>query len=171
MISIRNLLFLAVAVTGSVIKRDADIVRKDLEIVNSDTIAVTKAVNNYNVAQEAIPILNAQRKLTADIKTATNNANRVKATPAEAEKIIDYITNVFQGSISSALNALKAKKDNFKKDGLTDSVKKILKDLKSDSSNYSDALIAGTPAGLQEKARGIKKDIIKKFDDAINAFP
>lgn len=171
MISIRNLLFLAVAVTGSVIKRDASTVLKDLETINSDTSAVTEAVNNYHGGSgSTASILSAQNKLTQHIKTATNNAKGVKPSDSEADKIISFITDKFQPNIRSSLNALTNAKDKFKKDGLAGAVKSILQALKSDSSNYSDALIAGTPGNKVEKAKAIKDEINKSFDDAIHAF-
>ncbi|KAK9442275.1 hydrophobic surface binding protein [Metarhizium brunneum] len=170
MLSIKNLLFLAVAATGSVIKRDAAQVKQDLQTINEDTSAVTAAVNNYNGGgfANAIPIMTAQNKLSEDVKKATETAkNTGVVSDADANDIINYITSELQPNTETSLSALKAKKANFDADGLTPIVKNSLQDLKTDIDNLGAALIGGTPAALQAQAQAIQKKIDDNFVDAI----
>ncbi|KID74341.1 uncharacterized protein G6M90_00g083110 [Metarhizium brunneum] len=173
MLSIKNLLFLAVAATGSVIKRDAAEVKQGLQTINSDTSAVTAAVNNYNGGgfTNAVPIVTAQQQLSKDVKETTETAkNTGVVNDADANDIINYITGTLQPNIAASLAALKAKKANFDADGLTPIVKSSLTDLKTDTDKLGAALIAGTPAGLQEQAKAIQKKIDADFADAIAFF-
>ncbi|CCE30327.1 uncharacterized protein CPUR_04175 [Claviceps purpurea 20.1] len=172
MISLRNLLFLAVAVTGSVIPRDVGQVKKDLVTINADTQEVTKAVNGFNGdLKSAPPILTAQHKLTSDIKTATDHAKAAgKVNEPDADFIINYISGQFQPSIDAALSAIKSKKDKFQGAGLAGTVKTSLTQLKGDADALSDALIGGAPASRVDKAKGLKAHISAGFDDAIKAF-
>ncbi|QPG93553.1 hypothetical protein C2857_000703 [Epichloe festucae Fl1] len=173
MLSVRNLLFLAVAVTGSVIKRDAGQVKSDLQLINTDTQAVTAAVNNYNGGgvTNALPIVRAQSKLSRDIKSATDHAKAAGGiSEADASAIIGYIKNTLQPSIQGSLSALKTKKGNFDADGLTPTVKSSLESLKSDTDNLSAALIAGTPPSKVSEAKGVSDAIDASFNDAIAYF-
>lgn len=173
MLSVKNLLFLAVAVTGSVVRRDAALVKKDLQLINTDTLAITAAVNNYNGGgfTNAIPIVNAQQKASADIKTATTDAKAAGVVSvADANDIIAYITGTLEPSIVGSLSALKSKKAFFATDGLTAIVKGSLQSLKTDTDNLGAALIGGTPASLQAQAKAIQAKIDADFDDAINFF-
>lgn len=173
MLSVKNLLFLAVAVTGSVIKRDAALVKKDLQTINTDTTAVTTAVNNYNGGgfANAIPIVNAQQQLSTDLKTATTDAKAAgTVSDADANDIIAYITGTLEPNIETSLAALKSKKANFDTDGLTAIVKGSLTDLKTDTDNLGAALIAGTPADLADQAKAIQAKIDADFDAAIAFF-
>ncbi|EFY88115.1 hypothetical protein J3458_021282 [Metarhizium acridum] len=172
MLSIKNLLFLAVAVTGSVIKRDAAQVKQGLQTINADTNAVTTAVNNYNSGfSQALPIVNAQNKLKDDLKTATNDANNAGVvSESDADGIIGYITGTLRPSIDASLSALKSKKANFDKDGLTPVVKSSLQDLKTDTDNLGAALVNGTPDSRKSQAQSIQNKIDADFVDAINHF-
>ncbi|KAG5984827.1 hypothetical protein E4U55_003045 [Claviceps digitariae] len=172
MFSLRNLIFLAVAVTGSVIPRDVGQVKKDLEAINADTKAVTNAVNAFNGgAQGAPPILAAENKLTSDIKAATGHTKAVgKVSEADADDIINYVTGQFQPSIDAALSALKSKKPKFQADGLNGIVKTTLQKLKVDAGELSDALVANAPASRVDKAKGTKAHIDAGIDDAIKDF-
>ncbi|KID86769.1 hydrophobic surface binding protein [Metarhizium guizhouense ARSEF 977] len=172
MLSIKNLLFLAVAATGSVIKRDAAQVKQDLQTINDDTNGVTAAVNNYNGGlANALPIVTAQQKLSGDLKTATDNAkNTGTVNEADADEIIAYITNTLQPNIETSLSNLKAKKPQFDADGLTSTVKSSLQSLHTDTSNYGNALIAGTPPSKVAEAQAIQNKIDAGFVDAIAAF-
>lgn len=173
MLSIKNLLFLAVAATGSVIKRDAAEVKQDLQTINSDTSAVTTAVNNYNGGgfTNAVPIVTAQQQLSKDLKKATETAkNAGVVSEADANDIIGYITSELQPNIQTSLSALKAKKANFDADGLTPIVKSSLQDLKTDTDNLGAALIGGTPASKKPQAEDIQNKIDADFVDAIAYF-
>ncbi|OAQ60522.1 hydrophobic surface binding protein [Pochonia chlamydosporia 170] len=172
MLSVKNLLFLAVAVTGSVIKRDAALVKADLQTINTDTAKVTTAVNNYNGGVlNALPIINAQQQVTKDIKKATTDAqNAGVVSEADALDIIAYITGTLEPTIVGSLSALKSKKAKFDADGLTGTVKSSLTSLKSDTDALGAALIAGTPANLVAQAQAIQAKIDADFDDAIAFF-
>jgi hypothetical protein len=172
MLSIKNILFLAVAVTGSVIKRDVAKVKQDLQTINTDTIAVATAVNNYNGGVlNALPIITAQNNLSKDLKSATTDAQQAgQASEADATEIIGYITNTLEPSIVTTLGALKAKKAKFDADGLTATVKSSLTSLKTDTDNLGAALIAGTPADLVTQAQAIQAKIDADFADAITFF-
>lgn len=173
MLSIKNLLFLAVAVTGSVIKRDAAQVQQDLKTINDDTNAVTTAVNNYNGGglANAFPIVLAQQQLSKDLKTGTTNAqNTGVVSEPDADTIIAYITNTLLPSIKASLAALKAKKPQFDADGLTSTVNSSLQDLKTDTDKLGAALIAGTPPSKVDAAQGIQNQIDAAFADAIAFF-
>ncbi|KAG6000417.1 hypothetical protein E4U21_005477 [Claviceps maximensis] len=172
MFSLRNLVFLAVAVTGSVIPRDAAEVKKDLIAINADTQAVTKAVIDYaGGMQSAPPILIAQNRLTSDIKTATDHTKAAgKVSESEADDIINYVTTQFQPNIDAALSALKSKKDKFQADGITRIVKVRLEQLKKDASELSEALVIGAPASRVENAKSIKAHIDASIEGAIKDF-
>lgn len=173
MFSVRNLVFLAVAVTGSVIKRDAAQVKSDLQLINTDTQAVTAAVNNYNGGgiNNALPIVRAQSKLSNDIKSATDHAKAAGAlSEADSSAIIGYIRNTLQPSIKASLSALKSKKDKFAADGLTSIVKSRLESLKSDTDNLSAALVASAPPSKVSEAKAVSGAIDADFNDAIGYF-
>ncbi|KAK2590952.1 hypothetical protein QQS21_011371 [Conoideocrella luteorostrata] len=173
MLSIKNLLFLAVAATGSVIKRDAAAVKQSLQTVNSDTQAVTTAVNNYNGGGivNALPIVNAQQQLSKDIKSATQTAKDAgTVSEADATDIINYITGTLQPSIATTLTALKGKKDKFDADGLSSTVKSSLESLKTDTDDLGAALIGGTPPSKTEEAKAVQAKIDSSLDDAIAYF-
>ncbi|KZZ99647.1 hydrophobic surface binding protein [Moelleriella libera RCEF 2490] len=174
MLSIKNLLFLAVAATGSVIiKRDVETVKQDLRTINDDTTAVTAAVNNYNGGgfAAAIPIVNAQNKLSRDIRSATTDAqNAGPASEADADDIIGYITNTLEPNIKTTLSALKSKKSKFDADGLSGTVKSSLQNLKSDTDKLSAALVSASPSSRAQAAQSIANTIDADFDDAIAYF-
>lgn len=173
MLSIKNLLFLAVAATGSVIKRDAAEVLQDLKTINDDTTALTAAVNDYNGGgfTNALPIVNAQNKLSGDVDKATDAAkNAGVVSEADATVIITYITDNLQPNIKTSLSALKAKKANFDADGLTPIVNSSLQDLKTKTDNLGAALIGGTPASKKPQAEDIQNKIDADFADAIAYF-
>ncbi|KAG5917358.1 hypothetical protein E4U42_007265 [Claviceps africana] len=172
MFSLRNLVFLAVAVTGSVIPRDVGQVKKDLETLNSDTQAVTNAVNGFDGSmQSSTPIIVANNRLNIDIGTTTGHVNSVgKVSEADADEIIRYITGKFQPSVDGALSALKAKKDKFQAIGLVGIVRASLEKLKGNAEGLSGALITNAPASRVEMAKAIKAHIDAGIDDAIKQF-
>ncbi|GAB0138444.1 hypothetical protein EsDP_00006679 [Epichloe bromicola] len=173
MLSVRNIVFLAVAVTGSVIRRDAAQVKSDLQLINADTQAVTAAVNNYNGGgyANALPIVGAQSKLSDDIKAATDHAKAAGGlSEADADAIVGYIRDTLQPSIQASLSALKSKRDKFAGDGLSPIVKSSLGSLKMDTDNLSAALVAGTPPSRVSEAKAVSDAIDASFDDAIAYF-
>ncbi|KID94032.1 4MeS, partial [Metarhizium majus ARSEF 297] len=172
MLSIKNLLFLAVAATGSVIKRDAAQVKQDLQTINSDTKAVVDAVNNYNGGlANALPIVTAQQQLSKDLKTGTTNANNAgPVNEADADDILAYVKSTLIPSTEGALSGLVAKKATFAKDGLTSTVKSSLVDLKKDTGDLSNALENGAPDSKKPEAEQLKNQIAADFDDAIAQF-
>ncbi|KAG5943283.1 hypothetical protein E4U53_007065 [Claviceps sorghi] len=172
MFSLRNLVFLAVAVTGSVIPRDVGQVKKDLEMLNSDTQAVTKAVNGFDgTIQTSTPIIVANNGLITDIGTTTGHVNSVgKVSEAGADDIINYFTDTFQSSIDAALSALKSKKEKFQAIGLVGIVKTNLDKLKGGAEGLSDALVRNAPASRVGKAKAIKAHIDAGIADAIKQF-
>jgi len=172
MFSLRNLIFLAVAVTGSVIPRDVGQVKKDFEVINADTQAVTNAVNGFNGdAQNTPPILNAEHKLTGDIKATTGHVKTVgKVSESDADYIINYVNGQYQPNIDAALSALKSKKAKFQAAGIAQIAKMDLEKLKGDAGALSDALVANAPASRVEKAKAIKAHIEAGIEDAIKDF-
>ncbi|KAG6017487.1 hypothetical protein E4U54_006935 [Claviceps lovelessii] len=172
MFSLRNLVFLAVAVSGSVIPRDVGQVKRDLETINADTQAVTKAVNSFtSVVQGSEPMLAAENTLTHDIESATADTKAVgKVSESDADDIINYVHGNFQPSIDAALSALKSKKDKFKADGIARIVKMQLEKLKGVAGQLSEALVENAPASRVEQAKAIKAHIDTGLDDAIKDF-
>ncbi|EFY95776.1 hydrophobic surface binding protein A family protein [Metarhizium robertsii] len=172
MLSIKNLLFLAVAATGSVIKRDAAQVKQDLQTINADTQAVLNAVNSYNGGlANALPIVTAQQQLSKDLKTGTTNANNAgPVSDADADEILAYVKDTLFPSTENTLAALEGKKATFANDGLTSTVKSSLESLKKDTGDLSDALKNGAPADKQPEAEGLKNQIAARFDSAIAQF-
>ncbi|KAK8914778.1 hypothetical protein H634G_02155 [Metarhizium anisopliae BRIP 53293] len=172
MLSIKNLLFLAVAATGSVIKRDAAQVKQDLQTINSDTIAVSNAVNNYNGGlANALPIVTAQQQLSKDLKTGTTNANNAgPVSDTDADDILGYVKSTLLPSTEKALADLVAKKATFASDGLTSTVHDSLVSLKQDTGNYGAALKNGAPDNKKAEADGLNNQIATDFDNAIANF-
>ncbi|KFG79160.1 4MeS [Metarhizium anisopliae] len=172
MLSIKNLLFLAVAATGSVIKRDVAQVKKDLDTINSDTIAVTNAVNGYTGGlASAFPIVTAQQQLSKDLKSATANAQDTGVvSEPDADDIIAYIINTLEPNIETSLSDLEAKKSQFDADGLTSTVHDSLQSLHTDTSNYGNALTAGAPPSKKPQAEAVQNKIDARFVKAIATF-
>ncbi|GAO13610.1 hypothetical protein UVI_02015210 [Ustilaginoidea virens] len=173
MLSVKNILFLAVAAAGSVIKRDVSQTKSNLKTINSDTQSVTSAVNDYNGGGmfAAMPIINAEQTLDNDIQSATNNANKLGTiSTADAKALIDYIGNTIQPSMRTALKALKSKKPQFDADQLTGVVHDTLQSLQSDTDKLADALIKAVPASQKSQAKAPKDKIDADFNDAIAYF-
>ncbi|TWU74216.1 hypothetical protein ED733_003153 [Metarhizium rileyi] len=173
MLSIKNILFLAVAATGSVVKRDVAQVKQGLQTINADTVAVTNAVNNYHGGgyDNAMPIVTAQEKLSDDSKEATSAVEGTNSVShADANDIFAFIDNTLKETIEDSINALKSKREYFKADQLEDIVKSTLQSLQSDTDKLSDALLAKTPADLADKAKNIQARIYADFKDAITYF-
>ncbi|KAG6029117.1 hypothetical protein E4U41_000473 [Claviceps citrina] len=173
MLSIKNLLFLAIAVTGSVIQRDAKQTKSDLQLIDTDTRAVTSAVNAYNGggALNALPIVKAQDKLSADVRTATSHAKATGVvSEADAAAIIGYIQHTLRASLQGSLSALKSKKAKFAADGVTPTVRSSLQSLKSETDKLGAALVADTPPSKTAEAKAVASAISAGFADAIAFF-
>lgn len=168
----KALTLISVATAAVVFRRDAAQVLTDLEQINSDTTALTTAVNNYNGGlANAVPIISAESTLENDLKTATTDANNSgTVSESDAQNILDYITNTLEPNIETSLTALKAKKSDFDTDGLTPTVESDLQTLKTDTDNLGAALIAHTPSDLVTQAQTIQAKIDADFTDAINYF-
>lgn len=172
MVSIKNLLVIASAVSAAVLPRDAAQVLNDLHTINSDTTTLTNAANNYNGGfSAAVPIINAESALEKDLKTATDDTNASgTVSEADAQNILNYITNTLEPSIKTSLTAIKNKKAKFDADGLTPTVRKDLNNLKSGTDTLGSALLAHTPSDLTAKAQAVQAKIDADFQDAINFF-
>ena len=118
----------------------------------------------------AIPVSNAESKVEDSIKQGTSDA---KATTSlsedEGQAIVNAIDNLIP-DIKSSLIALGDKKSQFASAGLTSTVQTDLANLKQESDDFADALIAIAPADLQAKGSSQKAEIDDAFSRAIAYF-
>ncbi|PVH84438.1 hydrophobic surface binding protein-like protein A, partial [Cadophora sp. DSE1049] len=169
MVAIKNLLFLATAVTALTIgKRDTATILNDISIINSDVQALTTAANNYNGGiLAAIPILTAQNNLEAAIDQGITDAQATsQQTSAESQSVIAAVDNLIP-NIEASLAAIRAKKAQFAADGLTSTVQTSLTNLKAKTDTFSDALIAIASEDTKATGTAQKATIDADFDAAI----
>ncbi|KHO00447.1 4MeS [Metarhizium album ARSEF 1941] len=170
--SVKNLLFLAVAATGSVIKRDAAQITNGLRLINKDILTLKVAVNSYSGGVSgAIPILGAQQTLTGDVKSTTDEVNNTPSvSEAESDAIFTYIKDQLAVSLQSFIKALESKKSIFDHDHLTSAVVAAVKSSQESTEHLSNALMAKAPGSFAARAKALKDEIDHQFEDAIAYF-
>ncbi|KAH6722325.1 hydrophobic surface binding protein A-domain-containing protein [Leptodontidium sp. 2 PMI_412] len=172
MVAIKNLLFLATAISALTIgKRDTATILNDIAAINTNVQAVTTATNNYNGGiLAAIPIVTAEGNLEAAIDQGTTDAQATpQGTSADSQSVIAAIDTLIP-NIEASLTAIIAKKTQFAADGLTSTVYTTLGNLKVKTDAFSDALIAIASADTKDAGIAQKARIDSDFDAAIAAF-
>lgn len=155
MVSAKSLIVLATSVVAAVVPRDAAKIQSDLQTINSDTQALTKAINNYSGGglAAALPVANAESTLDKAIKSATSDANSLSTvSDSDANAIIGYINQTLEPSIAGSIDAIIAKKAAFTSGGIAGIVSGDLKSLQSDAAALGKALVAKSPSGESSAA-------------------
>ncbi|WPH04467.1 Hypothetical protein R9X50_00735800 [Acrodontium crateriforme] len=171
MVAIKNILFFATAISAAaIVRRDAATVLADLKKVDSDTNALTTAINNYSGgAIAAIPISSAESTLDKDIKQTTSDAGG-SVSEADAQTIVSYISGTLQPDIAASLTALKGKSSQISAAGLKSTVENDLKTLKTDTDALGAKLVASAPSDQQAAAQSVLAKIDADLTSAIAAF-
>lgn len=172
MVAITKILYLATATVAAVVRRYAATIQSDLQKINSDTLALTQAVNNYNGGiANAGPIVSAENTLEKDIKSTTQDAqNSAPVSETDGQNILNYIKNTLTPNLEGSLSAIEVKKSKFDADGLSPTVESDLKQLKSETDDLGAALLAKAPADLQSQGKSVLARIDRDFQGAINYF-
>lgn len=171
MVAIKNIFLFIAAASAAVLPRDAAQSLSDLKTIDSDTNKLTSAINSWNgQVFTAIPINNAESQVESDIKTATSNANGFTASSADSANIISYINTTLEPDIKKALNALVAKKAQFKSAGLTNTVTGDIKNLQSETSSLSTNLINSASSDQKSAGQAAAAKIQADFTSALNSF-
>lgn len=171
MVAIKNLFMFIAAASALVLPRDGAQTLTDLQTIDSDTNKLTAAINGWNgQVFSAIPITNAEKQVETDTKTATSNSNGVTYTESDASSIISYISNTLEPDIQKSLNALVAKKAQFKSAGLSNTVTTDIQNLQSETKDLSANLINGAPADQKSAGQAVADKIQADFTNALNNF-
>lgn len=117
-----------------------------------------------------ILVLGAESRLEASIKQGTSDAQASsQQSSADSQSIIAAINKLIP-DIETSLNAAESKKAQFAADGLTPTVQKDLANLKSETDDFADALIAIASADTKAQGTAQKARIDSDFDAAIATF-
>jgi hypothetical protein len=145
MLSLKNLLCLAVAASAAVLPRSIVGIESDLAKVNNLIITLTNDIElgPFNSIAIAIDVDN----LHGEIGTATSDAQvSAQLSPAEAEAVLNYsIPEVFQ-STQAALAALNDRKVEYLTALLGPIILNDLRTLRLDAADYVQALAGLSPA-------------------------
>ncbi|KAH7356705.1 hydrophobic surface binding protein A-domain-containing protein [Rhexocercosporidium sp. MPI-PUGE-AT-0058] len=172
MVAIKNILFFITAASALTVgKRDAATILSDISTIDSNVKALTATFNNYNGGVfSAFPILGAESKLEDSIKQGTTDAKASsQQSSADSKSIIAAIDNLIP-DIEASLAAAEKKRAQFAADNLTATVQKDLANLKAETDDFADALIAIASADTKAQGTAQKAKIDSDFDAAIAYF-
>ncbi|KAG5927844.1 hypothetical protein E4U53_002791 [Claviceps sorghi] len=173
MFSIKNLVFLAVAVSGTVIQRAKPEEPKYLELLVKDIQTVTAAAKAYNGGGLAKiePINKAVNTYIADVKTTVKEIN-TKGPFSEpvTVKIINYAKADFLPTTNKAYAELKAKKPLFKAGGVVPRIATNLKSSGKVTVELIDALLAHAPANKKDQIKELRKQYVASYDKIVKDF-
>ncbi|KAE8448617.1 hypothetical protein EG329_009042 [Mollisiaceae sp. DMI_Dod_QoI] len=156
MVSFKSLFFFATAalVTANPLQvrsYDADLILVDLKALDDSVKGLTAAIDAYEGAVEAGPILCIIKNLTA----------------SDSYTVIKYVTATLGVDIPTGANALEAKKEKFVQAGLEKTMVSSLDLLKYDHESLSQSL---AKKFSQEQDVQLKTYVVvKEIDDAIKA--
>ncbi|KAG5978712.1 hypothetical protein E4U55_006042 [Claviceps digitariae] len=168
MLSIKKLLFLAVAVTSAVVPRDGKL--EDLQLVTQDLQALTSAVEAYN-GGDAQPIKSALVKYATDANLTLVNAKiKGEFSVDVSSQIIDYVRTTMVPALKKFLSAVDAKKLVFEANGLVDDVQAGLVALRAQTDSLSRTLVSKIPFDKISEVVNIIKDYQASFSAAISVF-
>ncbi|GAB7366191.1 hypothetical protein MBLNU230_g7751t1 [Neophaeotheca triangularis] len=176
MLSVKNLIFGALAisasVSASVIKRDAASIQNSLETIDSDLRQLTSQVNGYNGGLfAALPIQSSESQLEDDIDAATSTAQASNPLSAsDSQAIIAYINDTLEPDIEATLDALVAKKSQFQRAGLAGTVRGDLNTLRGKTNDLGDALIDKAAAETKASGQAALDTIDGDFAEAVAAY-
>ncbi|EPE36860.1 hypothetical protein GLAREA_09023 [Glarea lozoyensis ATCC 20868] len=172
MVAIKNILFFITAASAlSIGRRDTSTVLSDISTIDSDVKSLTSAVNNYNGGLlAAIPIENSESALEQAITKGTNDAQATSQLSTEDTQTVIAAVDNLSPDIQAALVALVNKKSQFTSAGLKSTVQKDLANLKADTDDFADALIAIASDDSKSAANDRKATIDGYFATAINAY-
>ncbi|KAG6010935.1 hypothetical protein E4U21_002605 [Claviceps maximensis] len=167
MVSFKNIVLLANVAVAAFYQRDAATTLTDLKTVNADTVEVLNAIEAYSGGTTAIlPVRAARDKLFAAIdRTAANALKSVKPSDAEAQNMVNYISNTIEPSVKAMLEAVKSKKALLDAAGLTHNAKEFLANLKSKTDNLGNVLNSDLSPELTRDG----KAVMAKFDAEVQA--
>jgi len=128
-------------------------------------------VNNYNCGVSgAIPITNAESTLDNSTKQGTSDAKATsQLSSADSNSIIAAIKDLIP-DIETSLQAVESKKSQFAAAGLTSTVQHDLSTLKSDTADFTNALITIASTDVLSEANSEKAIIDNDFQATINDF-
>jgi hypothetical protein len=95
--------------------------------------------------------------------------NTAQASSADSKKVINAVNKLVPDN-EDALNAIVNKKSQFAADGLTDTVQDDLKDLRADTDDFANALIAIASSDTKKQAQDLKTKIDNDFQKAQDAY-
>lgn len=192
MLSVKNLLYFAVAVSCAAINRDAadgsfpSLARRDdpetksdsnqtttdLEEITDNIYGFYQVVSMYNGSPiSQYPVVGAEDKLLQSINEATAHA-KLAPVPSEEDStaILSYIKSVMWPAMGRAISPLKDKKDLFSKAGQAQAMKTLLIDLENATLNLSETLIYVTPLTKVVTGLSLNRSIKNRFDDLIQLY-
>ncbi|KAG6045813.1 hypothetical protein E4U17_008113 [Claviceps sp. LM77 group G4] len=192
MLSVKNLLFLAVAVSCAAINRDAadeslhslamrddpesksnsNQTTTDLEDITNNVYGLYQVVSMYNGSPiSQYPIVGAQDKLLHSINEATAHGKLAPvASEEDSTAILAYIQTVMWPAMLRTITPMKTKKGLFSQAGQAAAMKTLLVDLKTATMDLSEVLVAATPLTKIILALSITRDMRNGFDDVIKTF-
>ncbi|KAG5992847.1 hypothetical protein E4U52_002485 [Claviceps spartinae] len=192
MLSVKNLLYFAVAVSCAAINRDAadgflhSLARRDDQQTKSDSNQTTtdleeitnnihgfyQVVSMYNGSPiSQYPVVGAEDKLLHSINEATAHAKLAPVPSVEdSTAILSYVRSVMWPAMVRAISPLKAKKDLFSQAGQAQAMKTLLVDLKNATLNLSETLIYVTPLNKVVTGLSLERSIKNRFDEIIQLY-
>ncbi|KAK0123663.1 hypothetical protein ONS95_008675 [Cadophora gregata] len=160
---------LALAATGNaaILARDAATVLADIKTIDSDTQSLTTAVNAFNDISGAAALIAAESSLSDAIKKGTTDAKATTSvSDSEAQSILAAVKSLIPNIVTS-LNAVVSKDAAFTSAGVQFVVAGNLASLRTESSDFAAALIAGSPEGAKAGGNAAASCIDAAFEAAI----
>jgi len=152
-------------------RRETSTILSDIATIDTNVKALTSTVNNYNGGLfGTIPITNAEITLDKSIQQGTRDAQAASQLSSEdSNSILAAIQNL-SPDIEASLKAVESKKSQFAAAGLTSTVRNDLAQLKTDTDDFANALIAIASADTKTQANAEKTTIDNDFQAAIKYF-
>ncbi|KAG6001960.1 hypothetical protein E4U21_003610 [Claviceps maximensis] len=164
MVSVKNLLFLAVSVSALFTPPTNSFQLTDLKNLNDDLLALIQSVKEYNGGGDegVSSIVNANKKYLTDAKQLIDTINKQKSiSDSEGGDIIKYVGKVIQPNSDNFLQEVKSKKSLFEENGLIEQAKLALEALQTSTELLNNAF--AKRASLLNILK--MNDIVKKFRD------
>ncbi|KAG5930435.1 hypothetical protein E4U42_001358 [Claviceps africana] len=170
MLSVKNLLFLAVAVSGTVIQRAPPATPEDIQILNKDLQAITSATSLYN-GRSLQPITKAVDTYVADVKkTVKDIDSKGPFSEPVTAKLISYIKSDFLPNAKKGFEATRNKKPSFKTSRVIPQVVANLKSSYKATKALVDALLAHAPANKKAQIKDLLKEYEAAYEKTIKIF-
>ena len=142
----------------------------DLNTINSDTLALTAALNTYQGGLlDALPVQTASTSLTDHLNAALAGSG-VFADDAELQAALSLSRDTLAPNVEACASALVAKKGAFDAAGATDLVRATLGTIASLSSQFGQKVLNGNPSFADQGGRDAQGRIDAALSGAVSAY-